>query len=118
MRSTACSSEGCHIRPACVVSSPKRHTDSEAMAMRSRRAMDDPRSTAAATEGDVDRLSPYLRRVAYSHLGSLSEAEDLIQEAWLRLSRVDRSEIRDLRAWLTTVISRLALDALTSARAR
>jgi len=67
---------------------------------------------------EFDRLRPYLLRVAYSHLGSLSEAEDLVQEAWLRLERTDRGEIRDLRAWLTTVISRLALDALTSARAR
>jgi RNA polymerase sigma-70 factor, ECF subfamily len=70
------------------------------------------------TLAEFDRLRPYLLRVAYSHLGSLSEAEDLVQEAWLRLSRADRAEIRDLRAWLTTVISRLALDALTSARAR
>jgi RNA polymerase sigma-70 factor (ECF subfamily) len=67
---------------------------------------------------EFDRLRPYLLRVAYSHLGSLSEAEDLVQEAWLRLARADRGEIRDLRAWLTTVISRLAIDALTSARAR
>lgn len=79
------------------------------------------RSRAASSErtlADFNRLRPYLLRVAYSHLGSLSEAEDLVQEAWLRLTRADRSEIRDLRAWLTTVISRLALDALTSARAR
>ena len=67
---------------------------------------------------EFDRLRPYLLRVAYSHLGSLSEAEDLVQEAWLRLARADRAEIRDLRAWLTTVISRLAIDTLTSARAR
>jgi len=64
------------------------------------------------------RLRPYLLRVAYSHLGSLSEAEDLVQEAWIRLERSDRAEIRNLRAWLTTVVSRLALDALTSARSR
>jgi RNA polymerase sigma-70 factor (ECF subfamily) len=64
------------------------------------------------------QLRPYLLRVAYSHLGSLSEAEDLVQEAWIRLERTDRSQIRNLRAWLTTVVSRLALDALTSARAR
>jgi RNA polymerase sigma-70 factor (ECF subfamily) len=70
------------------------------------------------TVAEFDRLRPYLLRVAYSHLGSLSEAEDLVQEAWLRLARADRAEIRDLRAWLTTVISRLAIDALTSARAR
>ena len=64
------------------------------------------------------QLRPYLLRVAYSHLGSLSEAEDLVQEAWIRLERTDRAEIRNLRAWLTTVVSRLALDALTSARSR
>ena len=75
-------------------------------------------ATSEHTLAEFNRLRPYLLRVAYSHLGSLSEAEDLVQEAWLRLARTDRSEIRDLRAWLTTVISRLALDALTSARAR
>jgi RNA polymerase sigma-70 factor (ECF subfamily) len=64
------------------------------------------------------QLRPYLLRVAYSHIGSLGEAEDLVQEAWIRLERTDRAEIRDLRAWLTTVVSRLALDALTSARSR
>jgi len=64
------------------------------------------------------QLRPYLLRVAYSHLGSLSEAEDVVQEAWIRLERTDRAEIRNLRAWLTTVVSRLALDALTSARSR
>jgi RNA polymerase sigma-70 factor, ECF subfamily len=64
------------------------------------------------------QLRPYLLRVAYSHLGSLSEAEDLVQEAWIRLERTDRPEIRNLRGWLTTVVSRLALDALTSARSR
>jgi RNA polymerase sigma-70 factor (ECF subfamily) len=80
--------------------------------------MDDRRRTAERTPAEFDRLRPYLLRVAYSHLGSLSEAEDLVQEAWLRLSRADDTEIRDLRAWLTTVVSRLALDALTSARAR
>jgi RNA polymerase sigma-70 factor (ECF subfamily) len=70
----------------------------------------------AATE--FEPLRPYLLRVAYSHLGSLSEAEDVVQEAWLRFIGADRDRIRDLRAWLTTVVSRLAIDALTSARAR
>jgi RNA polymerase sigma-70 factor, ECF subfamily len=64
------------------------------------------------------QLRPYLLRVAYSHLGSLSEAEDLVQEARIRLERSDQAEIRNLRAWLTTVVSRLAVDALTSARSR
>jgi RNA polymerase sigma-70 factor, ECF subfamily len=70
------------------------------------------------TTAEFERLRPYLMRVAYSHLGSLGEAEDAVQEAWLRLERVDREEIRDLRAWLTTVVGRIALNALTSARAR
>lgn len=76
------------------------------------------RASTAQTVSEFDRLRPYLLRVAYSHLGSLGEAEDVVQEAWLRLVHVDRDEIRDLRAWLTTVVSRIALDALTSARAR
>jgi RNA polymerase sigma-70 factor, ECF subfamily len=67
---------------------------------------------------EFEALRPYLSRVAYSHLGSLSEAEDVVQESWVRLQGVERSTIRNLRAWLTTVVSRLALDALTSARAR
>src|SRR5690242_5902711 len=70
------------------------------------------------TTAEFEQLRPYLFRVAYSHLGSLGEADDVLQEAWLRLVRTDRSEIRNLRAWLTTVVSRLAIDSLTSARAR
>jgi RNA polymerase sigma-70 factor (ECF subfamily) len=61
---------------------------------------------------------PHLLRVAYGQLGSLAEAEDVVQEAWLRLQRVDAEEVRDLRAWLTTAVNRLALDALRSARMR
>jgi RNA polymerase sigma-70 factor, ECF subfamily len=67
---------------------------------------------------EFEQFRPYLLRVAYSHLGSVSEAEDVVQEAWLRFGRVDRAEIRDLRPWLTTTVARLAIDALTSARAR
>lgn len=63
-------------------------------------------------------LRPYLTRHAYSQLGSLAEAEDVVQEAWLGLERVDADAIEDLRAWLTTVTGRLALDALGSARVR
>jgi RNA polymerase sigma-70 factor, ECF subfamily len=70
------------------------------------------------TTAEFEQLRPYLFRVAYSHLGSLGEADDVLQEAWLRLVRTDRSEIRNLRAWLTTVVSRLAIDSLASARAR
>jgi RNA polymerase sigma factor (sigma-70 family) len=55
---------------------------------------------------------PRLRAVAYKMLGSLSEADDAVQEAWLRLSRSDADEIENLGAWLTTVVSRVALNVL------
>jgi RNA polymerase sigma-70 factor (ECF subfamily) len=60
----------------------------------------------------------HLRSVAYRMLGSLSEAEDAVQEAWLRLSRADPAAIGNLRAWLTTVVSRICLDLLRSRAAR
>src|SRR3954468_16944943 len=65
-----------------------------------------------------EALRPGLVRLAYGELGSLAEAEDVVQDAWLRLQRVDAGEIRDLRAWLTTTVSRLGLDTLRSARVR
>src|SRR5581483_8819712 len=61
---------------------------------------------------------PHLRAVAYRMLGSLSEAEDAVQDAWLRVSRADRSEVENLRAWLTTVVARVALNMLRSRRLR
>ena len=70
----------------------------------------------AALAAEFDALRPQLTRVAYGMLGSLAEAEDVVQEAWLRLTRADPAAIDDLRAWLTTVVGRLALDALGSAR--
>lgn len=60
----------------------------------------------------------HLRSVAYSMLGSLSEAEDAVQESWLRLDRSDPRVIEDLRTWLTTVVARICLDMLRSRRAR
>jgi RNA polymerase sigma-70 factor (ECF subfamily) len=59
----------------------------------------------------------HLRAVAYRMLGSLSEADDAVQEAWLRLSRSDASEIENLRAWLTTVVARVSLNTLRSRKA-
>ena len=59
-----------------------------------------------------------LRAVAYRMLGSLSEADDAVQEAWLRLSRTDRSEIENLGGWLTTVVARVALKMLRSRKLR
>jgi RNA polymerase sigma-70 factor (ECF subfamily) len=67
---------------------------------------------------EFEALRPQLTRVAYGILGSVAEAEDVVQEAWLRLGRADAGGIEDLRAWLTTVVGRLALDALGSARRR
>jgi RNA polymerase sigma-70 factor (ECF subfamily) len=61
---------------------------------------------------------PHLRAVAYRMLGSLSEAEDAVQDAWLRLNRSDTSEVENLRAWLTTVVARVALNMLRSRRTR
>src|SRR5215831_17744689 len=54
----------------------------------------------------------HLRAVAYRMLGSLSEAEDAVQEAWLRLSRSDSGEVENLGGWLTTVVGRVCLDVL------
>ena len=60
----------------------------------------------------------HLRAVAYRMLGSLSEADDAVQEAWIRLSRTDTTEVENLRAWLTTVVSRVSLNMLRSRRTR
>ena len=59
-----------------------------------------------------------LRAVAYRMLGSLSEADDAVQEAWLRLSRDDRSDVENLGAWLTTVVARVSLNMLRARNAR
>lgn len=67
---------------------------------------------------EFEQLRPYLRRVAYGVLGSLVEADDVVQDGWLRLQRVDRAQIEDLRAYLAQVVARRALDVLGSARVR
>jgi RNA polymerase sigma-70 factor, ECF subfamily len=60
----------------------------------------------------------HLRAVAYRMLGSLSEADDAVQEAWLRLSRSDTSGVENLGGWLTTVVARVCLNMLQARRAR
>jgi RNA polymerase sigma factor (sigma-70 family) len=60
----------------------------------------------------------HLRAVAYRMLGSVAEAEDAVQEAWLRLSRTDVSDVGNLAGWLTTVVSRVCLDLLRSRKSR
>ena len=69
-----------------------------------------------ATEFEEQR--PQLRAVAYRMLGSQTEADDALQEAWLRLSRTDRAAVDNLGGWLTTVVGRICLDMLRTRRAR
>jgi RNA polymerase sigma factor (sigma-70 family) len=61
---------------------------------------------------------PHLRAVAYRMLGSLSEADDAVQETWLRVSRADSGGIENLRAWLTTITARVCLNTLKSRNSR
>ena len=65
-----------------------------------------------------ERHRTHLRGVAYRMLGSLSEADDAVQEAWLRLSRSDASVVKNLGGWLTTIVARVCLDALRSRKLR
>jgi hypothetical protein len=73
-----------------------------------------PRDLAAAFEASRGRL----RTIAYRMLGSLSDADDAVQETWLRLSRSDADDLANLGGWLTTVISPICLDMLRSRSAR
>ena len=61
---------------------------------------------------------PHLRAVAYRMLGSLSEADDAVQESWLHLSRSDTSGVKNLGGWLTTIVARVCLDMLRSRESR
>jgi RNA polymerase sigma factor (sigma-70 family) len=65
-----------------------------------------------------DRQRPRLRSVAYRITGSVSEADDALQEAWLRLQRTDAEEINNLEGWLTTVVARICLNILRDRRLR
>jgi RNA polymerase sigma-70 factor (ECF subfamily) len=76
--------------------------------------MDDSGSLAAQFEAH----RAHLRAVAYRMLGSSGEAEDAVQDAWLRLSRSDTSEVENLGGWLTTVVSRICLNVLQSRKTR
>ena len=71
-----------------------------------------------STADRFEQARPRLLRLAYSELGDLGEAEDVVQEAWVRLQSTQRQKIESLNGWLTTVVARLALDRLRSARAR
>ncbi len=65
-----------------------------------------------------ERYRPHLQAVAYRMLGSVTEADDALQEAWLRLSRADTDDVANLGGWLTTVVGRVCLDMLRSRRSR
>ncbi|MEV3854072.1 sigma-70 family RNA polymerase sigma factor [Streptomyces sp. NPDC050095] len=74
----------------------------------------DPAELAARFQAERTRL----RSVAYRMLGSLSEAEDAVQESWLRLQRADAADVRNLSGWLTTVVGRICLDMLRTRASR
>src|SRR5258706_14107058 len=76
--------------------------------------MTDTEVLAAAFEEHRD----HLRAVAYRLLGSTSDAEDAVQDTWLRLTAADTSEVKNLGGWLTTVVARVALNMLRSRRYR
>jgi len=76
--------------------------------------MDDQRWLAERFEANRS----HLRAVAYRMLGSVTEADDAVQDAWIRLSRADTSDVENLRAWLTTVVARVCLNMLRSRRTR
>ncbi|MGV0786935.1 sigma-70 family RNA polymerase sigma factor [Mycolicibacterium sp. XJ2] len=74
--------------------------------------------TASARVDEFEELRPHLLSVAYRLTGTMADAEDIVQDAWLRWSAAQDESIKDLRAWLTTVVSRLGLDRLRSAAHR
>jgi RNA polymerase sigma-70 factor, ECF subfamily len=80
--------------------------------------MSQPQSASDQISEAWRRHRPYLVNLAYQVLGDVGDAEDVAQEAFLRLSRADLSEIEDVRAWLTVVTGRLCLDQVRSARVR
>jgi RNA polymerase sigma factor (sigma-70 family) len=75
-------------------------------------------ATSEWLAGQFEEHRGHLRAVAYRMLGSVSEAEDAVQEAWIRLSRTDVSGVDNLRGWLTTVVARVCLDMLRTRAAR
>lgn len=74
--------------------------------------------TADTGVDEFEELRPHLLRVAYRLTGTLADAEDIVQDAWLRWDGAKTDSITDLRAWLTTVVSRLGFDRLRSAAHR
>ena len=67
---------------------------------------------------EFEKLRPLLFSIAYRILGSVAEAEDAVQDTWLRLTGADTDEVQNLGGWLTTVVARVALNMLRSRRTR
>ncbi len=84
--------------------------------MKDNNPMDQRKHDALADRFETERS--HLRAVAYRMLGSLSDADDAVQECWLRLSRADTSSIENLGAWLTTVVGRVCIDMLRARQSR
>src|SRR6266700_5481252 len=97
----------CHICRVSLVTAMREHNEG-------RELMDEHQWLAAQFEANRS----HLQAVAYRMLGSLSEAEDAVQESWLHLSRSDTSEVANLGGWLTTVVARVCLDLLRSRKSR
>src|SRR4051794_33330649 len=98
-----------------MCSTSHRRTEKLSMSERSERIINsDCMSGDLALAQRFERDRPRLRAVAYRMLGSATEADDAVQEAWLRLDRVDAGGIDNVSAWLTTVVGRVCLDMLRS----
>src|SRR3954451_13719987 len=79
---------------------------------------DCPMPTPERLAEQFEEHRPHVRAVAYRMLGSVSEAEDAVQEAWMKFSRTDISSVDNLRGWLTTVVARVCLDMLRTRASR
>ena len=101
-----CGEAWCHIRPAPSVILVTDHLTEG----------DDSMSGNDYLAGLFEEQRPRLRSVAYRMLGSLSEADDAVQDAWLRVSRADTSDVANLRGYLTTVVARVCLNMLRARR--
>src|SRR3982750_85784 len=84
-----------------------------------------PTCDGGAVTGDHDQIASqfeehrsHLRNVAYRILGSASDADDAVQEAWLRVSRANSDDVLNLRGWLTTVVARISLNMLRARNVR
>ncbi len=80
--------------------------------------MDEPIVDNASTAAEFERHRSHLTAVAYRMLGTVTDAEDAVQETYVRFARADLGALRDVRGWLTTTVARICLDELGSARAR